>query len=100
MASGASSHAPYYFVPGPSKWPLVGGIALTFFGFGLASWFNGASFGPYLFAIDPDARVSAIEEPGALLLLLFNRWGAAGALLRWAAAYPGEIFSGWQALSD
>ena len=51
MASGARAHAPYYFVPGPSKWPLVGGIALTFFGFGLASWFNGAAFGPYLFAI-------------------------------------------------
>jgi len=51
MASGASSHAPYYFVPNPSKWPIVGSIALTFFGFGLASWVNGAAIGPYLFAI-------------------------------------------------
>ena len=51
MVSGASSHAPYYFVPHPSKWPIVGSIALTFFGFGLASWVNGAALGPYLFAI-------------------------------------------------
>src|SRR5690606_18724214 len=51
MGSGVRAHAPYYFVPGPSKWRLVGGIALTFFGFGMASWFNGASFGPWLFAI-------------------------------------------------
>ncbi|HLS56597.1 MAG TPA: cytochrome c oxidase subunit 3 [Zeimonas sp.] len=51
MASGASAHAPYYFVPNPSKWPIVGSIALTFFGFGLASWVNGAAAGPYLFAI-------------------------------------------------
>ena len=51
MVSGASSHAPYYFVPHPSKWPIVGAIALAFFGFGLASWVNGAPFGPWLFAI-------------------------------------------------
>jgi cytochrome c oxidase subunit 3 len=38
-------------VPHPSKWPIVGSIALTFFGFGLASWVNGAALGPYLFAI-------------------------------------------------
>ncbi|MBN9430405.1 MAG: cytochrome c oxidase subunit 3 [Burkholderiales bacterium] len=51
MASGAHSQAPYYFVPNPSKWPMVGAIALTFFGFGMAAWVNGASFGPLLFAI-------------------------------------------------
>ena len=50
MTSGARIDAPYYFVPGPSKWPLIGGIALSLFGFGLASWFNEAWFGPYLFA--------------------------------------------------
>ncbi|MCO5119357.1 MAG: cytochrome c oxidase subunit 3 [Burkholderiaceae bacterium] len=56
MSSGAGGHeatgtAPYYFVPEPSKWPMVGAIAMTFFGLGLASWFNGAPWGPYLFAI-------------------------------------------------
>jgi cytochrome c oxidase subunit 3 len=51
MASGAHTQAPYYFIPHPSKWPAVGALALIFFGFGLASWFNGASFGPYLFWI-------------------------------------------------
>ena len=48
---GTTTHgAPYYFVPGLSKWPAVGAIALALFGFGLSSWFNGASFGPWLFA--------------------------------------------------
>src|SRR5574338_1123485 len=51
MVSGAHTQAPYYFIPHPSKWPAVGALALIFFGFGLASWFNGASFGPYLFWI-------------------------------------------------
>jgi cytochrome c oxidase subunit 3 len=51
MVSGARTHAPYYYVPHASKWPLVGSIALVFFGFGLAGWFNGASFGPFLFAV-------------------------------------------------
>ncbi len=51
MASGAQTQAPHYFIPSPSKWPAVGALALAFFAFGLASWFNGAPFGPYLFAI-------------------------------------------------
>jgi cytochrome c oxidase subunit 3 len=51
MVSGATSQAPYYFVPHPSKWPMVGSIALAFFGFGLAAWLNGMAIGPYLFAI-------------------------------------------------
>ena len=51
MAGTSSNTAPYYFVPGNSKWPLVGSVALTFFGFGMASWVNGASWGPWFFAI-------------------------------------------------
>ncbi|MCL4185279.1 MAG: cytochrome c oxidase subunit 3 [Burkholderiaceae bacterium] len=51
MVSGATSQAPYYFVPHPSKWPMVGSIALAFFGFGLAAWVNDMAIGPYLFAI-------------------------------------------------
>jgi cytochrome c oxidase subunit 3 len=51
MAAGAHSHAPYYYVPGPSHWPIVGSIALGFFGFGMGGWVNGASYGPVLFAI-------------------------------------------------
>jgi cytochrome c oxidase subunit 3 len=50
MTSGARIDAPYYFVPGPSKWPLIGGVAMALFGFGLASWFNEVWFGPYVFA--------------------------------------------------
>ena len=49
---GASSHhsTPYYFVPAPSKWPMVGAIALLLFGLGMTGWVNGASWGPWVFA--------------------------------------------------
>ena len=42
--------APYYYVPHPSKWPIVGSIALVFFGFGMALWVNDWAVGPPLFA--------------------------------------------------
>ncbi len=50
MAAGAHSQAPYYFVPSPSQWPMVGSIALLCFGFGMGGWVNGAAYGPWLFA--------------------------------------------------
>ena len=43
--------APYYYVPHPSKWPLVGSFALTFFGFGMALWLNEWALGPVLVAL-------------------------------------------------
>ncbi len=51
MSSTAHGSAPYYFVPSPSGWPAVGSVALLCLGSGAASWFNGAAFGPYLFAL-------------------------------------------------
>ncbi len=51
---GAGQHGgttPYYFVPGPSKWPLVGGISMLFFMFGAAGMVNGESYAPYSMAI-------------------------------------------------
>ena len=38
--------APYYFVPGPSKWPMAAGIALLVTMIGASGWVNGASWGP------------------------------------------------------
>ena len=46
-----SSHnaaAPYYFVPGPSKWPLLAGISLLATMIGASGWVNDASWGPGL----------------------------------------------------
>ncbi|MEZ5728832.1 MAG: cytochrome c oxidase subunit 3 [Burkholderiaceae bacterium] len=51
MSSSAHGSAPYYYVPNPSHWPMVGSIALAFFGFGMGAWVNGHPAGPYLFAI-------------------------------------------------
>jgi cytochrome c oxidase subunit 3 len=51
MGASSTQGAPYYYVPPPSKWPIVGGIALTFFGFGMASWVNGSPMGMPLFGV-------------------------------------------------
>ena len=36
----SSAHAPYYFVPGPSKWPVFAGAALLLTMLGAAGWVN------------------------------------------------------------
>ena len=44
----SSSHAPYYFVPAPSKWPLVGSIAMILTLFGAVGVINAHSYGTWL----------------------------------------------------
>jgi len=43
-----SAPKPYYFIPQPSHWPIVGSCALLTMGLGAASWFNGYAVGPWL----------------------------------------------------
>ena len=45
-----SSHsaAPYYFVPGPSRWPIFAGFSLLATMIGASGWVNGAAWGPGL----------------------------------------------------
>ncbi len=45
MSSG--QHAPYYFVPSPSQWPVLGGATLLLTMIGAAAWVNGVSWGMY-----------------------------------------------------
>jgi cytochrome c oxidase subunit III len=47
----ASSNAPYYFVPAPSKWPLAGGIAMLFTMAGAAGLVNHMAYAPYAMTI-------------------------------------------------
>jgi cytochrome c oxidase subunit 3 len=44
--SSPHAAAPYYFVPGPSKWPLFAGMSLLVTMIGASGWVNGASWGP------------------------------------------------------
>jgi len=46
----SSNHAaaPYYFVPGPSKWPMLAGISLLITMIGASAWVNDAPWGPYV----------------------------------------------------
>lgn len=47
----ANTHAPYYYVPASSKWPVIGSIALFSFMLGLANWLHGNTAGPILTTI-------------------------------------------------
>ncbi len=40
MGAHAATGTPYYYVPNPSKWPLVGAIAMLFWGYGMAGFVN------------------------------------------------------------
>lgn len=40
--------APYYFVPGPSKWPILAGASLLVTMIGASGWVNGLSWAPYV----------------------------------------------------
>jgi cytochrome c oxidase subunit 3 len=42
------AEAPYYFVPAPSRWPVLGGVALLLMMGGASGWVNGFGWGPYL----------------------------------------------------
>jgi cytochrome c oxidase subunit 3 len=44
-------NAPYYYVPGPSSFPLSGSVAMLFFGIGATAWVNSLSWGPYVFGL-------------------------------------------------
>ncbi len=45
------STSPKYFVPEPSRWPMLGSLALFLMAGGTALWFNGVGFGPYILAL-------------------------------------------------
>jgi cytochrome c oxidase subunit 3 len=46
MKMSSNHAAPYYFVPGPSKWPMLAGISLLTTMAGASGWVNGYSWGP------------------------------------------------------
>ena len=48
MSTVAGAAKPYYFVPQPSHWPILGSCALLLMGTGAAFWFNGYPAGPWL----------------------------------------------------
>jgi len=43
--SNPQGQAPYYFVPNPSKWPVLAGLTLLFTMAGASAWVNGVSWG-------------------------------------------------------
>ena len=48
MSTAAAGAKPYYFVPQPSHWPILGSCALLLMGTGAAFWFNQYKAGPWI----------------------------------------------------
>jgi cytochrome c oxidase subunit 3 len=67
MSSQHNANAPYYFVPGPSKWPVLAGASLLLTMAGAAAWVNGIGWGPI-------ANAAGIL---CLLVVLYNWFGDA-----------------------
>jgi len=49
--SAQHTNAPYYFVPGPSRWPVAAGISLLVTMAGASAWVNDIAWGPFANAI-------------------------------------------------
>ncbi|WP_256080621.1 cytochrome c oxidase subunit 3 [Massilia sp. YIM B04103] len=45
--SSNNAAAPYYFVPGPSRWPMLGGMSLLLTMIGASAWVNDLAWGMY-----------------------------------------------------
>ena len=45
--SSQHADAPYYFIPSPSKWPVLAGVSLLLTMAGASAWVNGFAWGPY-----------------------------------------------------
>jgi cytochrome c oxidase subunit 3 len=65
--SSQHGSAPYYFVPGPSKWPVLAGASLLLTMAGASAWVNSVGWGPY-------ATIAGIL---ALLSVLYGWFGEA-----------------------
>ena len=47
MSSATHGTTPYYFVPGPSRHPVMASIGLFFVILGAGQWINGVAWGKY-----------------------------------------------------
>src|ERR1035437_8779758 len=63
--SSQNANGPHYYVPAPSKWPVLAGVSILLMMAGAAAWVNAYPWGPY-------ANVAGIL---CLLLVLFNWFG-------------------------
>jgi cytochrome c oxidase subunit III len=67
MSSQQHANAPYYFVPSPSRWPVLAGASLLLTMVGASTWVNGFGWGKY-------ANIAGILS---LIIVLYNWFGEA-----------------------
>jgi cytochrome c oxidase subunit 3 len=69
MSTAADGTKPYYYIPQPSHYPIMGSTALLLMGSGAAFWFNGYPAGPWMVAT-------------GFCMLLFMLFGWFGTVIR------------------
>jgi cytochrome c oxidase subunit 3 len=74
------SHAPYYFVPAPSKWPVIGSLAMIFTLFGSVGAINGDAYG-----------MPALLIGFAILIYMFFGWFGAVIAESEAGQYSARV---------
>ena len=62
----SQQHAPYYYVPQPSRWPIFGSFAMLLLASGTVMWMNHIGAGPYVL----------LAGFAVLLYMLFGWFGA------------------------
>jgi cytochrome c oxidase subunit 3 len=67
MSSEQHVNAPYYYVPAPSRWPVLAGASLLLTMAGASAWVNGLVWGPYV-------NIAGIVS---LIVVLYNWFGDA-----------------------
>ncbi len=87
--------APYYFVPGPSRWPLLAGISMLVTMLGASAWVNDAAWG----------RIVCLVGIVAMLAVLFRWFGEAireseGGLYSQRIDYSFRWSMGWFIFSE
>jgi len=65
--SSNNATAPYYFVPGPSRWPMLGGASMLATMIGASGWVNDAAWG----------QILCLAGIAAMLAVLFGWFGDA-----------------------
>jgi cytochrome c oxidase subunit III len=93
--SSNQATAPYYFVPGPSRWPMLAGISMLVTMVGASAWVNDAAWG----------RIVCLAGILAMLAVLFGWFGDAireseGGLYSKRIDYSYRWSMGWFIFSE
>ena len=91
MSSTTHGTTPYYFVPGPSGYPVMASLGLLFVIFGATQWINSHEWGAYVLAMGMViwlATLSILQSRAvrklAILVCSFTEGRRSDSLFSWS----------------